>query len=208
MLILASCVDINEMWEITGKPNKWWRENIFTYTKIDIKRQTLFTTEESAPAKTTEAAPQTVIYHSSKVHLNIHLATLFCPAFRLLLICFFLYSHQWCGHNPFSMDVREDLTWLLFLLQPVCLRQLLTSVRDRRKHKKRHYFITKEMAWTSIINLIHVRTSCYRCSPFPLKNTRLPSSLFTLHVFLFVVNNSGNDGRCVSNIVFLNWFGL
>lgn len=71
-----------------------------------------------------------VIYLSLNVNLNAHLAALFYPAPRLLLICFFLFLHCDSPEIIFTWTSRKGLTRVLLLLQPACLRQLLTWVRD------------------------------------------------------------------------------
>lgn len=136
----SSCVDVHQMWEIPEGQIRGGGKEVHTlciYRKRETDKQTSFTTEESAPAITNRGrSTERVIYLSLNVNLNIHLATLFCPALCLLLICFFLCSPLWRTQNHLYVDIRKGLTWLLLLLQPVCLCQLLTWGRDRRKDKR------------------------------------------------------------------------
>lgn len=101
-----------------------WREGC---RKREPVKQTSFTTA----AKTNRGGPAPrVIYLSLNVNLNAHLAALFYPAPRLLLICFFLFLHCDSPEIIFTWTSRKGSTRALLLLQPACLRQLLTWVRD------------------------------------------------------------------------------
>lgn len=101
-----------------------WREGC---RKREPVKQTSFTTA----AKTNRGGPAPrVIYLSLNVNLNAHLAALFYPAPRLLLICFFLFLHCDSPEIIFTWMSRKGSTRALLLLQPACLRQLLTWVRD------------------------------------------------------------------------------
>lgn len=119
-----------------------WREGC---RKREPVKQTSFTTA----AKTNRGGPAPrVIYLSLNVNLNAHLAALFYPAPRLLLICFFLFLHCDSPEIIFTWMSRKGSTRALLLLQPACLRQLLTWVRDGgdRWRDKRNPFITQQTA--------------------------------------------------------------
>lgn len=79
-----------------------------------------------------------------------HHNTTFLPALSLPLICLILYSDS---PQIVCMDVREGLTRLLFVQQPVRSCQPLSGVLDLETGTKRDCSITEKMPETSVITL-------------------------------------------------------